>query len=282
MLWSMSRPTITPRKPRFDLSEVPRHWFGGHRLATHIANGVNVLFPTGERFFVRSVHHFLDHPAVQADPELVAQVKGFAGQEGKHARVHEDYNEMLRKHGYPIDRWLSKHDRWMYGWLEPRMKPEVKLAATAAAEHFTAIMAENAFRQQVLAHAHPVMRDLLQWHAAEEIEHKSVAFDVLQKVNPSYALRMAGMFFASITLGAWWLVGTINLLRADKMTLEDLRTEANQLKQTRNDNDGIAKNVFARGIREYLRRDFHPSQNVNEHLAAEYLERSGMNAYAVS
>ena len=43
------------------------------------------------------------------------------------------------------------------------------------------------------------MREMLAWHAAEEIEHKAVAFDVLQAVAPSYALRMAGLFFAFST-----------------------------------------------------------------------------------
>jgi len=272
----MARHAIVPRKVRFDLGQVPRHWFGGHRIATHIANGVNVLFPAGERFFVRSVHHFLDHPAVQADPELVAQVKGFAGQEGRHARAHDDYNEMLRRHGYPIDRLLRAHDRWMYGWLEPRMPAQLRLAATAAAEHFTAIMAENAFREQLLAHAHPIMRDLLYWHASEEIEHKAVAFDVLCKVNPSYPLRIAGLAFASITLGTWWLLGTLNLLRAERVTPAELRDEARLLRRARNGGEGVARKVFARGIRQYLRRDFHPSQNANEHYAAAYLTSVGL------
>ena len=274
----MPRHPITPRKPRFDLASIPRHWFGGHRLATHIANGVNILFPQGERFFVRSVNHFLDHPAVQGDPELVAQIKGFFGQEGKHARAHEDYNDMLRAQGYPIDGMLALHDRWMYGWLEPRTPPALRLAATAAAEHFTAIMADNAFRHDVLAMAHPVMRELLLWHASEEIEHKAVAFDVLQKVNPSYALRVAGLAFSTIMLGTWWAIGTIVLLRSERLTLAELRAEGRTLRAARSEQEagGIAKRVFARGIREYLRRDFHPDQNDNYALAAAYLARAGL------
>ena len=65
---------------------------GGHALATHVVNGVNLLFPAGERFFVRSVRHFLD--AVE-DPALRAQVRGFAGQEGWHAQAHEAFFRVL-------------------------------------------------------------------------------------------------------------------------------------------------------------------------------------------
>jgi uncharacterized protein len=276
MLGAMARPAIVPRKPRFDFAAVPRHWFGGHRLATHVANGVNLLFPEGERFFVRSVNHFLDHPAVTADPELVAQVRGFFGQEGRHARAHEQYNEMLRRQGFRIDRLLRLHDAITYRWLEPRLPPQLRLAATAAAEHFTAIMADNAFRRQLLEHAHPVMRALLLWHAAEEIEHKAVAFDVLQRVNPSYPLRLAGLAFSTVMLGGWWLVGTLTLLAQERMTLAELRAEAGALRQAGDQDDGIARRVFWRGIRQYVRPGFHPADNDNQHLAADHLRAAGL------
>ena len=52
---------IQPRAPDLDLdTRIPRHWFGGNALATHIVNGVNLLFPAGEQFFVRSVRRYLD------------------------------------------------------------------------------------------------------------------------------------------------------------------------------------------------------------------------------
>ena len=34
--------------------------------------------------------------------------------------------------------------------------------------------------------------------------------------------------------------------------------------------------VFRRGIREYMRRDFHPSQSDTDRLAADYLESVGL------
>jgi predicted metal-dependent hydrolase len=234
-----------------------------------------MLFPQGERFFVRSVNHFLDQID---DPALVAQVRGFFGQEGRHASAHDDYNDMLRDHGFQIDRFLAVYAWWGQNVTERLMPPELRLAATAAAEHFTAIMAENAFEKQMLAIAHPTMKSLLEWHAAEEIEHKSVAFDVLQKVNPSYALRLTGLAVATIQLMGWWIAGTSLLLAQDKLTLAELREERRLMKQYRPDEQGIAKRVFARGIREYLRRDFHPANNDNFHLAEKLLRSSGVTA----
>lgn len=259
---------IVPRRLDVDFSAVPRFWLGGSPVATAISNGVNMLFPHGERFFVRSVKHFLDRID---DPELREQIKGFFGQEGRHAHAHDEFNEILRGHGYEIDRFLGAYKR-ISTWLEERTPPKVRLAATAAAEHFTAIMAEGAFTRGVLDSAAPEMQQLLAWHAAEEIEHKAVAFDVLQKVDPSYALRVLGLLYATVTLAGFWIWGSTSLMRQDKLSLRRVRTEMRALRRE----DPIVKRVFLRGIREYLRRDFHPGQTDHRGLADAWFAARGL------
>ena len=266
--------TAVPRPrslgPALDgLEAVPRHWFGGNVVATHIANGVNLLFPAGERFFVRSVNHYLDRVT---DPLLRDQVKGFFGQEGRHAREHERVFENLEHNGYDVRRFLGLYERIAYGVIEKLAPPALRLATTAAAEHFTAILAENALERRLLAWADPTMHALLLWHAAEEIEHRAVAFDVLAAVRPGYALRMAGLAMATACLGGFWLLSTAMLLGQEKdISLERLRRDWRETKQRRGD-----QQVFARGIRDYMRRDFHPSQNDTDELAARYLASVGL------
>src|SRR4051812_33286902 len=92
---SEERVAVRPRAPRLGFESVSRHWLAGSRAATQLANGVNLLFPAGERFFIRSVRYYVD----RTSPELVAQVKGFFGQEGRHAQAHERLFETLRRHG---------------------------------------------------------------------------------------------------------------------------------------------------------------------------------------
>jgi predicted metal-dependent hydrolase len=130
-----------------------------------------------------------------------------------------------------------------------------------------------------LEHVHPQMRQLLLWHAAEELEHKSVAFDVLQEVDDSYALRVAGMAMATIMLSSWWAAATLMLLRQDGIgpleALRHLRAIRAAAKQTgQHMPKPIRERVFGRGLREYLRRGFHPDQNDNYHLAGVLLARS--------
>ena len=260
---------IVPRDLDVDFSSVPRFWHDDNVIGTGISNGINMLFPHGERFFVRSVKYFLDQID---DPVLRAQIKGFFGQEGRHAKEHDRFNAILREQGYEIDRFLGQYQA-ISNWIEARMPPKVRLAVTAASEHFTAILAEGSFSNDVLDRSHPSMRALLAWHAAEEIEHKAVAYDVLQKIDPSYALRITGLVIATLMLGTFWAWGARTLLRQDGMTLRKL------IRDIRNadDRDPIIRRVFARGIRSYLRRDFHPNQHDTSKLAADWFAARGMS-----
>jgi predicted metal-dependent hydrolase len=257
-----------PRSPELDLdAAVPRDWFGQNQVGTHIANGVNLLFPAGERFFVRSVNHYLDRID---DPLLRARIKGFFGQEGRHAREHERVFDMLEAQGYEIRPFLRAYERLAYGVIERLAPPSLCLSTTAACEHFTALLAENALRDRLLDHAHPTMRALLLWHAAEEIEHRAVAYDVLQKVDPGLALRAAGLALAATCLGGFWVAGAVTLIRQDRGL--DTGRARREWKETRQHQRG----VFLSGIWAYLQPGFHPSNNDVDGLAAEYLASVGL------
>jgi hypothetical protein len=262
------RDAIRPRELDVELAGVPRHWLANNAAATAVANGVNLLFPAGERFFVRSVKHYLDRIT---DPALQAQIRGFFGQEGRHARAHDRFNEVLRAQGYEVDRFLDWYER-MSAAIEQRTPAIYRLATTAACEHFTAIMAEGAFRRDLLDQADPAMRALLAWHAAEEIEHKAVAYDVLRTIDPRYATRVIGLVMATALLSGFWVIGTVMLLRQDRLTIRATLRQLAALGKR----DPIVQRVFVRGIRSYLRRDFHPSQIPNEGDAARWFAAHGL------
>jgi predicted metal-dependent hydrolase len=246
---------------------IPRHWMHDNVLATHLTNGLNLLFPAGERFFVRSVRYYLDE---LDDDELAESVRGFFGQEGLHAREHERFFAILRAQGYDVDGFLGWYERVGYELLEPRFSPQIRLAVTAACEHFTAMFAENALGTDMLDGVHPAMQRLLRWHAAEEIEHKAVAFDVLTRVNPSYALRIGGLAFATCVLVGFWLGGTVTLMRqeAPRPWRKRLRDGWEMLTRSPAPN-------MARSFVRYLRPGFHPDDIDNDALALGYLAQIG-------
>jgi len=259
-----------PRELDVDLTQVPRHWMSNSAVATAITNGINLLFPHGERFFVRSVNHYLDEIK---DPELKKQVLAFFKQEGHHAKAHDTFNNVLRTQGFEVDTFLGRYKK-ISSWMERLMPAKINLAGTAAAEHFTAILADDAFNGGLLEAISPGMRELLAWHAAEEIEHKAVAFDVLQQIDDSYWVRIAGLAYATVMLGVFWAWATRTLLRQEKIGFRAMRR---QMKALRGETGKpILQAVFLAGIRQYIRRDFHPRHNANEHLAAEWFAAHGL------
>ena len=258
--------TITVRRLDFPIEEpLPRYWFNGSAVLTHAVNGLNLIFPLGERFFVRSVLHYQDRVE---DPALLDRVRGFAGQESQHGRSHEQAFRVLEEQGFEIQSWLDWYDRVAYQRLEQLVPPAVRLSITVALEHFTATMAELELTNDFLAKAHPSMADLLRWHAAEEIEHKSVAFDVLKLVHPSWLLRIFGAAWAAAVLMFFWGSAMRHLHRQDpestreRRKRETLEARAEGHRRTR---------FLEQGLLPYLRPGFHPDDIDNAHLAAEYL-----------
>ncbi len=269
-----SAPLPIVRKMGFDFAgsnpPIPRHWLGGSLLGTHIANGLNLVFPAGERFFVRSVHHFLDEID---DPALHERVRRFYGQEGQHAKEHERFFAILRGQGLDLDGFLDFYQKVGFDMLEPQVPAKLRLSITVALEHFTAVLAEHALRSDFLStHAPKPVSELLLWHACEEIEHKDVAFDVLVAVDDDYALRIAGLVAATALLLGFWSIATVTLLRQEpELPLARLAREGQLAVASRQ----IGGQKLARAFLIYLAPDFHPSQLANRELAHDYLERMG-------
>lgn len=169
---------IRPRHPTFDLEEaLAGDWNGGDPFRTAFFNAMSLSFPSGERFFIDAVR---EHEERLGDPALREAVRGFIGQEAVHRRVHAAYNETFcRRRGYDLDE-LEGPFLEAVRWSEENLSPLARLAATVALEHLTAILAAALLdsRSGSLAGADPRVAELWRWHAVEETEHKSVAFDV--------------------------------------------------------------------------------------------------------
>jgi predicted metal-dependent hydrolase len=187
---------IAPRPMRFDFAaSTPRYWMAGDPFTTHLMNALSLTFPEGERFFVASVRALREHVK---EPELESQVRGFLAQESLHRREHEAFNEFLRGVGVPVDEFYREIEGLLSAPEQGGSKRH-RLAITCALEHFTAILAEHLLSSSALqAEAHPNVRPLWQWHALEELDHKSVAFDVYRAAGGSYPLRVLAMLVASV------------------------------------------------------------------------------------
>jgi predicted metal-dependent hydrolase len=208
---------IVPR--RVDLgfpAPVPRHW-AGDPVFTRISDALSLLFPAGEQFFIQAVNRFKDRIA---DEGLRERVRGFAYQEAQHSTAHAAYNRMLEEQGLEIG-WVERSLQRRLAFAK-RFLPEVQqLALTATAEHLTATMAEGllASLRDQLGDADPRMRALYYWHAVEEVEHKSVAWDVYERVaRGGYVRRVVAQLWITllvvlnVSLAAAWMLYRDGLL----------------------------------------------------------------------
>lgn len=184
---------IKPQRMGFEFGdEVPRYWVADNYLISHTMNALSVLFPQGEQFFVDSVRHFR---SIITDEKLKQEVRGFIGQEAMHSLEHIAMNQHVRDQGMPVEE-LEAHLEVVLG-IAKKLPERHQLAITCALEHLTAMMADMLLeRDDVREDMHETMRPLWVWHAIEETEHKSVAYDVFQQAGGTYAERLSTCYSA--------------------------------------------------------------------------------------
>ena|SRR3990167_2961766 len=265
--------TLIPRVVRFDYESVlrqNRYWHGGDPVVTHFFNALQAMFPEGERFFMDSARDVRDMLGKDAIPaELNEQIRLFIRQEAMHGREHDAWTNALISLGYigmeGFDLKLKRDNQW----AKKKMKPLWRLSMTAASEHFTASLAHLFIYQRpdLIEKAASPFRELLVYHAMEEVEHKAVCFDLFKQAKGGYFLRSFGMIFVTIDL----LVRLRNrqeyLLKKDGLWNAKTRKEMRDLLWGK---DGIMR-VLAPYLLQYFRPDFHPWEtDERRDLVAKY------------
>ncbi len=261
---------IPPRRLdfEFDPAQTTRYYYDNDPFLSSFMSTLSSVFPEGESFFVDSVRHYRDRIT---DPVLKAQVAGFIGQEAMHSKEHDAFNKAAAGQGYPVDRF--DREVGMLLRLGRKILPHsVQLAVTVSLEHYTAIMAEMLLRDASLQEKVAAdVRQLWLWHALEESEHKTVAFDVYQQQVGSYALRAGTMIPVTAIFFAVAFAFHARMLAADGQLFK-WRQNARGLKYLWNGRKG----VFSRLLPQYLdffRRDFHPNDHDTVELLAEWREK---------
>ena len=261
---------IKVRRMDFSFPEsMPTWWFDDNPHLTALMMALAISFPPGERYFIASVRHFLN--GIE-DPSLRAAVRAFIGQEANHTKEHLAFNRFLDGRGFPATA-MEKFVGERLAEVQEASSPEENLARTAALEHFTAILAATLLEHlEVADRMSPEAAKLWVWHAIEELEHRSVAFDVYKASVDDERLRIWMMLE---TTAAFIAVNGFRMAWLLKMSGRafDLRAGAKAL-QILWGRPGLLRKVIPRYL-AYYRRDFHPSQHDHDlalsRARAEYL-----------
>ena len=242
----------------FKLADVPRYWFAGDPFLTRMFDALSLTFPDGERYFIQSVRLFRDQ--IQY-PDLKQRVADFIRQEAQHGIAHDKMNQIMKDQGMPVDQFIQRLNKVFKFELKYR-SPQYNIAMTAAAEHLTALMAETFYgEKETLQDAHPYVRALFAWHAIEEMEHRDVAFDVMQQVGNVHEVtrKMALVLTTGLMFG-------FTLYRANVMLKCDGFNRTQRLKmnvrglQWLFGKQGKLRKMQSQ-YRDWFKPDFHPSQH---------------------
>ncbi len=183
------------------------------------ANAVSMMMPHVEPYVVRSVRSVID----ELDSDLGEQARAYAAQESSHHGQHRRFNQHLI-HRYPflrkVDHWLSRTFRW----IEAKGRGNFPLAYAAGAETIAYAIARWVadHRRTLLDGAEGPAADLFIWHLAEEVEHKTVAFDVYQARGGGRSLFLAGMIASLSTLAFYTVLGTLVMMISSRRIFSPL------------------------------------------------------------
>lgn len=262
--------SLQARRQKFDIdAALATDWHGGDAFKTAFFNSLSMTFPIGEKFFIDSVRACMKDVT---DEKLVRDVEGFIAQEAMHSMEHRRYNQRLCElRGYDHDYIIASQKRRLE-WAEKNLSAKMLLAATMGYEHLTALFAHGSLTDDNwFGGADPAMAELWRWHAREELEHKSVAYDVYRAVGGDHKKQGKVLRGVTITL-------IMEVLRGMRHMLKDYQGSKVKLwwhgmgwlfgKQ------GILRPLWPE-YRAYLKPGFHPWNHDNRDLLDMFEDLDG-------
>jgi predicted metal-dependent hydrolase len=259
---------LTVRRPSFQFDpSVAATWLGGSRMRSHAFNALSVLLPGGEAFFVRVVGEIRIADAARIPEPLMADLEAFMRQESAHRRHHQAYNQALLQRHPSVPRSLRDMDR-SWARVERLASPISRLAITVSIEHFTSIFARATLRAlRGTTEADQEYAELWIWHALEELEHQSVAFDLYAAIGGS-KVRLGAAMVGSTVIFAFQYATFLSRLLSDGDVREGGRLQAVM--------SAISGPVMRAVVSEYLtffRPRFRPGVAGDCELVLEALDR---------
>ena len=218
---------IQPRKVKFEWQDTPVDWIPDQAYASYFINEINMILPAGEFWFCRLYNKVLSQVT---DQKLKEDVEAFIRQEAMHAQAHRSANlEYLSKRNIDIQRNLDLmnflFDRILadapLGLKLPKLLERrwdlLRLGVVATVEHMTCVLGKYALYNQYWEElgADPAMLDLVKWHGAEEIEHRTVAFDLYRHLGGSYLARYYLSLVVIVAVLGLWVDGAAHILKQD-------------------------------------------------------------------
>ncbi|BFM16371.1 hypothetical protein R50073_25540 [Maricurvus nonylphenolicus] len=193
---------LTVRKPDFSFaSDIPLIPDLEDINYSSLSFATSIIAPHIERYIIRSMRK-----ALQAidNPSLREDIKAFASQEASHLHQHDKMNKTLRQKLSPeAQKNLAQAEDDLssdYNRFSKSKSLKFNLAYAEGFESATCALSLWAFEHQTFKTLESRWQSLLEWHLAEEIEHRTVAFDAFHALGGQYSYRLLWGSYAQLHL----------------------------------------------------------------------------------
>ena len=255
----------------YDANKSYSFYYEENPVVTSLFVVLSAMFPPGEMFFIESIRNVRNQIK---DEKLLEDIRAFIAQEAFHSREHKTLNNHLIHSNYPEVIEIEAKTKARLDKLR-KLSTVEQVAATVVMEHYTATLARLLLTDQLIKRkTTQESRNLWEWHALEELEHKSVAFDVLNAIggnsskNRKLALARVTKLIMPIMFEYW-----IKILKR-----KDIRFSLKQLK------DGVylgfggvnRLGILSKAFVDMLDvrdENFNPLHMQTEQLEAEFREK---------
>ena len=190
--------SITIRRVKFEFPDDLDDVFPGDDVIGECAQvAFSLTMPHLEPYLIRV---FRSVSGSITDPQLKSDVDAFIGQEAQHHRNHQRINEIVKAR-------LDPAVAAQLQTIEDKLEADYRRFSAGKSMRFNLAYAEG-FEAMTCAWANDTMnsagepggaptrfgvwQQLWAWHAAEEIEHRTVAFDLYDHLCGSYVYRVFG------------------------------------------------------------------------------------------
>jgi predicted metal-dependent hydrolase len=148
-----------------------------------------MLLPYLEPYLIRSVRMAMKQVN---DQELKEEMQRFCAQEGNHYKEHAKANEVVRLRSGAADKLQALEDTIdaEYKRLSKEKSLRFNLAYAEGFEAMTSATSRAQFEVGFFDAMHSPIRELIEWHVLEELEHRNVAFEAYEAVSGGYFYRL--------------------------------------------------------------------------------------------
>jgi predicted metal-dependent hydrolase len=221
----------------------------GNPEESYLMIGLSLLLPYLEPYLIRTMK---EAKKQVTDAKLIDDLERFSAQEGQHYRQHMRFNDSIRLQGFPGLEPLEKKLSDDYKRFSKTKSLRFNLAYAEGFEALTTASARFSFERETDQETLPAVADLFAWHLLEELEHRTVAFDIYDHVCGGYFYRVVAGLYAQWHMARFIGRVTKYMIEADPAAIERCGGKEGMRARRRKAGPDLRKQLLPKVLKTYL------------------------------